>query len=334
MSMLMIGVILAVLLAVGLLAILLLRQLLREQPADRPAGVRLGATVPPVVTAALPDMVGGYRIERLLGRGAMGAVYLAHEAQTGQAVALKTIALAPEFAPAFLTEVKTRFLREAEAVARLRHTAIIQTLAAGEDGHLAWMAMEFFPGRPLSDWTAPDQLLPLPQVLALVRQIALALDHAHGRQVVHRDIKPANILYDPQTGRVKLTDFGVARLTDASRTLTGMVLGTPAFMSPEQLAGEHIDGRSDLYSLGAVLFQLSTGHLPFSGQSLAELMQAIQSQPVQDPRILQPRLPAALARIIMKALQKTVTERFQTGAQFALALARLEASQKRKDPHA
>jgi len=332
--------VLAGLFVIGLLALLVLIRIMLglsphpKQESPKSAGVRLGAKVEQVISAQLPSVLAGCRIERLLGRGSMGIVYLGQEISTGRTVALKTMALAQDIPAALGGEAKMRFLREAEAATRLRHSAIVQTYGAGEDQQMAWISMEFFPGKPLSDWTEPEHLLPLPQIMAIVRQMALALDHAHNRQVVHRDIKPANILYDPVSCKAKLSDFGVARLTDASRTLAGMVLGTPAFMSPEQLNGTPIDGRSDLYSLGVVFYQLTTGQLPFSGQSLSELMQAIQYQNPMDPRIHQPKLPAGLVRIIMKALQKNVTARFQNGAQLALALARLEAAQKGKDLHA
>jgi serine/threonine-protein kinase len=284
----------------------------------------------PVELAAL----GPYRIEREIGRGAMGVVYLGCEPDSGRQVALKTMALASEFDEDSLAEARSRFFREAETAARLRHTGIVTVLGAGEDHDLAWIAMEYLPGQPLTEWTRPDTLLPLPEALSVVRQAALALDYAHRQHVVHRDIKPANFMYDPAARKVKLTDFGVARLTDANRTRTGMVLGTPAFMSPEQLAGQHIDARSDLFSLGVMLYQLATGHLPFAADSLGELMYAITHHPPRDPRLANPRLPRALVTIIMKALQKETAARFQTGAQFALALARFEVVLKGKLPDA
>ncbi|MBS1156419.1 MAG: serine/threonine protein kinase [Proteobacteria bacterium] len=300
------------------------------------APVRLGAQVEGR-SATLPvelSELGGCRIERQLGRGAMGVVYLGRELDSGRQVALKTMALASEFDEDALADARNRFFREAETASRLHHPGTVRVFGSGEDHDLAWIAMEFLPGQPLTEWTRPDTLLPLPEALAVVRQAALALDYAHRQQVVHRDIKPANLMYDPGTRKVKLTDFGVARLTDSNRTRTGLVLGTPAFMSPEQLAGARIDARSDLFSLGVTLYQLTTGQLPFTAKSLGELMYAITHHSPLDPRIANPRLPAALAAIIMKALQKETAARFQTGAQFALALARLEVALKGNKPHA
>ncbi len=323
--------ILALLAAAGLLALLVAGALAwaitRPTKTSRPTPVRLGAQ--PAAPADLPhlEQLGPYRIGHAIGRGTMGVVYLAHDAE-GRQVALKTLALANEFDAVGLIEARERFFREAETAQRLRHAGIVTVYGAGEDDGLAWIAMEHLPGEPLDTWTRPDRLLPLADALAIVRQAALALDYAHGHQVVHRDIKPANLMYDPATRKIRLTDFGIARLTDANHTRTGLVLGTPAFMSPEQLLGTHIDGRSDLFSLGVLLYQLTTGHLPFNGASLAELMRAISHDAPENPETYNPRMPAQLTAIIMKALQKDITARFQTGAQFALALARLELALK------
>ena len=313
-----------------------LRQRRSRGAVPNAAGVRLGAqagVATPAVAISLPASLGPYRIDRALGQGAMGMVYLGHDIATGRTAALKSMALSQEFAPEQIDEARSRFFWEAETAARLHHPGIVDVFGSGDDQGVVWIAMEFIDGQALSEWTQPERLLSLPAALAVVRQCALALDYAHRQSVVHRDIKPANVLYNPDSGKAKLMDFGVARLTDAQRTRTGRVLGTPAFMSPEQLAGQHIDARSDLFSLGVMLYQLVTGQLPFVADSLGELMYAITQREPQDPRIHKPLLPAAIAVIIMKSLQKEVANRFQTGAQFALALARVEAVLKRKISH-
>ncbi|WP_245575024.1 serine/threonine-protein kinase [Chitinilyticum litopenaei] len=293
-------------------------------PAAQPAPV---VAVAPTATG-MPATLGRYRLEKVLGRGAMGSVYLGVDPALGRQLAIKTMALAEEFDGEMLADARERFFREAETAGRLSHPNIVTLYDAGEADGLAYIAMELLAGAPLEANARPDNLLPLEEVLAIVRQVALALEYAHKHQVVHRDVKPGNVLYDPVTRKVKVTDFGIARLTDASRTRTGMVLGTPSFMSPEQLAGQHIDGRSDLYSLGVMLYQLSSGALPFGGDSLADLLYAIANLLPTDPRQYRPELPKALVAIIMKALQKDARQRFQSGAQFALALARLEAQLK------
>ena len=192
-----------------------------SQPASRPS-------------TQSPDRatLGRYRIDRQLGRGSMGAVYLGHDPKIGRQVAIKTMALSQEFDGAELAEARARFFREAETAGRLQHRDIVTIFDAGEDQDLAYIAMEFLKGHDLQRYTRAAQLLPVPVVLGTVARVAEALAYAHSQGVVHRDIKPANVMIDPQTECVKVTDFGIARITDASRTRTGMVLGTPSYMSP------------------------------------------------------------------------------------------------------
>ena len=208
-------------------------------------------------------MLGRYQIEKELGKGAMGVVYQGRDPKINRVVAIKTMALAQEFDEDELADVKLRFFREAETAGRLNHPNIVTMYDAGEEQDLAYIAMEFLKGHDLVPHTKPAALLPLPVTLSIIARVADALDYAHAQQVVHRDIKPANIMYEPASDQVKVTDFGIARITDSSRTKTGMVLGTPSYMSPEQLAGKKIDGRSDIFSLGVTLYQMSAGQLPF-----------------------------------------------------------------------
>jgi serine/threonine-protein kinase len=163
-------------------------------------------------------------------------------------------------------------------------------------------------------------LLPFEKVMSIVERVAAALDHAHKLNIVHRDIKPANIMYDPDTDTPKITDFGIARVTDSSKTKTGMVLGTPSYMSPEQLAGKKIDGRSDLFSLGVMLYQMCCGRLPFEGESMTQLMFAIANEPHPNIREYNPALPEYMTDLIDMALAKKFEDRFQTGAEFAAAI--------------
>jgi serine/threonine-protein kinase len=262
-------------------------------------------------------MLGRYQIEKELGKGAMGVVYMGRDPKINRVVAIKTMALSQEFEADELVEVKERFFREAETAGRLNHPNIVQMYDAGEEHDLAYIAMEFLKGKDLTPYSKAGNLMPMPRVLSIVARVADALSYAHENSVVHRDIKPANIMYEPESDQVKVTDFGIARITDSSKTKTGMVLGTPSYMSPEQLAGKKIDGRSDLFSLGVMLYQMSCGKLPFEGDSMAQLMFRIANEAHPDVRTVNADLPDCVVDIIGKALTKDPDARYQTGAEFA-----------------
>ena len=284
------------------------------------SGARSTAATMAISGTGEKPMLGRYQIQKELGKGAMGVVYLGKDPKIGREVAIKTMALATEFEGDELQEAKDRFFREAESAGKLDHPGIVKIYDAGEEHDLAFIAMEFLKGKDLAPFTKNPNLLPVEKVLSIVERVALALDHAHKLNIVHRDIKPANIMYDPDTDTPKITDFGIARVTDSSKTKTGMVLGTPSYMSPEQLAGKKIDGRSDLFSLGVMLYQMTCGRLPFEGESMTQLMFAIANEP--HPNILEynPALPAYMKDLIDMALAKKFEERFQSGAEFAAAI--------------
>ncbi len=265
-------------------------------------------------------MLGRYQVEKELGKGAMGVVYLGKDPKIGRVVAIKTMALSQEFEGEELDDARERFFREAETAGRLQHQYIVTIFDAGEEHDLAYIAMEFLKGKDLADVTKGGHLLPIAKVLSIVARVAEALAYAHKQNVVHRDIKPANIMYDSDSDSVKVTDFGIARITDSSKTKTGLVLGTPSFMSVEQIAGKKVDGRSDLYSLGVMLFQMLSGVLPFRGDSMAELMYKIANEPAPDIRIIRPELSEKLAAIVALSLGKRSETRYQDGAQFAADL--------------
>lgn len=265
-------------------------------------------------------MLGRYQVENELGKGAMGIVYLGKDPKIGRVVAIKTMALSQEFEGGALDDARARFFREAETAGRLQHQNIVTIFDAGEEHDLAYIAMEFIKGGDMEEYCQADTLLPVPTVLSMVARVAEALHYAHQQGVVHRDIKPANIMCNIAADTVKVTDFGIARITDSSKTKTGVILGTPSYMSPEQVAGDKVDGRSDLFSLGVMLFQLLTGQLPFQADSLARLMYMIANEPAPDIRTLRPELPLRLALTVAKALNKQASLRYQDGGQFAADL--------------
>ena len=297
------------------------QRLKRSQQIE--GSVMLGGGVTPGGTLILGDgdlqkpMLGRYQVEKELGKGAMGVVYQGRDPKINREVAIKTLALSREFEAEELDAVKQRFFREAETAGRLNHPNIVTIYDAGEEQDLAYISMEFLKGDDLKPHTKPGALLPPKLVMEIVAKCADALDYAHAQNVVHRDIKPANIMYEAGSGAIKLTDFGIARITDSSKTKTGMVLGTPSYMSPEQLAGRKVDGRSDLFSLGVTLYQLLTAQLPFQAESMATLMYRIANEPQAPATSLRPGLPACVDGILERALQKNPDNRYQSGAQFA-----------------
>jgi len=265
-------------------------------------------------------MLGRYQIEKELGKGAMGVVYLGKDPKIGRVVAIKTMALSQEFEADELAEAKERFFREAETAGRLSHPNIVTIFDAGEEHDLCYIAMELLKGKDLVPYTKSGALLPLDKVVSIVARVGDALGYAHKQSVVHRDIKPANIMYELEGDVVKVTDFGIARITDSSKTKTGMVLGTPSYMSPEQLSGKKVDGRSDLFSLAVSLYQMACGKLPFEGDSMAQLMFKIANEPTPDILGVNPDLPPGLVAFLDRAMAKDPDQRYQTGDEFSAAL--------------
>ena len=268
---------------------------------------------------------GPYRLLRPIGRGSMGTVHLAVDRRDGRPVALKAMSLGSDVTDAELAHLRQRFLGEVEAARRLSHPDIVNVYEAGETAESAWLAMELLRGCDLGRYTHMSRLLPEPLVLQLTERLARALAHAHAQGVVHRDIKPGNVMLDLPTGQLKLTDFGVAGLADMSRTRTGIVLGTPFYMAPEQLAGAGADARSDLYALGVLLFQLLTGRLPHEQSSLGELLRAVASEPAPDVRTLRPALAPDLAELVARTLHKQPAGRPADALALAQALSALQA---------
>jgi serine/threonine-protein kinase len=276
--------------------------------------------VEPVPDEKMPASMGRYQLLEPIGRGAMGYVYLGRDPMINRIVAIKAIDLTMEFDVAELPSASASFLREAEIAGGLSHPNIVTIFDVGETEGLAYIAMEYLKGHHLSEFATPDRLLPVDKVLELLSRTADGLDYAHAQNVVHRDIKPANIMYDSISDGLKITDFGIARLIDVSRTRTGVVLGTPAFMSPEQLEGKNVNGHTDLFALGVSLYQLLTGHLPFRGASMTKLMFVIANEPHPSVTTVRPELPQWLNTIVDRALAKDPADRYQSGGEMAAAM--------------
>ncbi len=263
--------------------------------------------------------LGRYTVIRELGRGSMSVVYLGKDPTIQRFVALKTVRFDDAGDPSELVEIKRRFFREVQSAGLLSHPNIVTIFDAGDEEDLGYIAMEVLEGITLKDWCRKENLQSVKQVLELVAKVAEALDHAHSHGVVHRDIKPANIMFT-KDGIAKITDFSIARITTSTKTKTDAILGTPSYMSPEQIAGEKVDGRSDLFSLGVVMFELLTGERPFQGESIASLTYQIAHKPHRPPAQIRTDLPPCCIAIIDRALSKKLDQRYQRGLEFSVDL--------------
>ncbi|MGA3079847.1 MAG: serine/threonine-protein kinase [Terracidiphilus sp.] len=276
-----------------------------------------------------PKTIGRYEIVDELGHGAMGSVLRARDPSMDRIVALKTI-LSAALASEQGAEYRQRFFREARAAGALAHPGIVPVFDVGEHEGLPFLVMEFVNGQTLDHAMKKGERLSLDRVCEIGQQIAEALGYAHRNGVIHRDIKPANILLTSAESygfeRPRITDFGVAKLTAGEITSTGQMLGTPAFMPPEQFTGATIDGRTDLFSLGVILYWMATGEQPFPGETMTTVSYKIVNTEPVPPAKLNPAIPAALEGVILKCLEKNPANRYQTGEELAQALALLRVS--------
>jgi len=270
--------------------------------------------------AGMKPTLGRYEVEKELGRGAMGIVYLGKDPKINRMVAIKTMMLELEGTPDQIKETKMRFFREAESAGNLNHPNIVRIFDAGEENEIAYIAMELLKGHDLKRYCDKDSLLPLTTVLDYCAKTADGLDYAHLAGVIHRDIKPANIML-LEDGSLRITDFGIARITSSSKTATGTVMGSPSYMSPEQVAGKKVDGRADLWSLGVMLYEMATGEKPFKGgDAIGTLLFQIASDAPAPPTDYMPDLPADVVAIIDRCLMKNPDQRYQRGSEMAADL--------------
>lgn len=268
------------------------------------------------------QQIGRYEVLSILGRGAMGVVYKAADPVLNRVVAVKTINLSLD--PDLRGEYEARFQQEAKAAGSLSHPAIVTIYDLGKTGDLAYIAMEFLDGQELHDLISAEQRLPVKQATSIAAQVASGLSYAHQHGIVHRDIKPANIMV-LKDGTAKITDFGIARMRVSEvKTQTGMRLGSPKYMSPEQVLGQRVDHRTDIFSLGVLLYEMLTGKAPFRGDSLEALMyQTVNTVPLPPSRI-NPDVPEMLDLILAKMLEKRLENRYQSAADLASDLRECE----------
>lgn len=279
-----------------------------------------------------PKKLGKYEIRRELGQGAMGVVFEGFDPMIGRRVALKTVRR-DQLDRVEVEEILARFKREAQAAGRLTHPNIVGIYEYGEEpaaegeaaGGTAFIAMEFVEGRELKDYFDANERFPMAEIVRIMGQLLDALDYSHKNGVVHRDIKPANIIL-LKDGTVKVADFGIARVESSNLTQAGSVLGTPSYMSPEQFMGQTVDGRSDLFSAGVILYQFLTGEKPFTG-ALTTIMHKVLKEEPAAPSALNVQVPRPFDALIRKALAKRPDERFQNGREFAIALKMAAAGQ-------
>jgi predicted Ser/Thr protein kinase len=277
----------------------------------------------PPITAAPPTGIQGsgelknlgrYQITGILGKGAMGTVYRGVDPAINRPVALKTIRLDFVSDPDEMAELKERLHREAQSAGKLSHPNIVTIYDVGSEGHLQYIAMEYLEGRTLENMIKKKAKFNYRIIANIIMQICSALEYAHKQGIVHRDIKPANIMITKDY-QAKVMDYGIARVESSSMTKTGIAMGTPNYMSPEQLKGQPSDQRADLFSLGVVMYELLLGRRPFKGENITSLIYSILHQEPQKPSNINPQVPLLFDRIIARALKKNVDERYQKASE-------------------
>src|SRR6186713_2642028 len=268
-----------------------------------------------------PQKLGRYEVLEEIGKGAMGVVYVARDPLIGRQVALKTFRVGFSAKDQELQQFRNRFVREAQSAGILSHPNIVtihDVIDEGGDG-VCFIAMEFVKGTNLKQLLQRSEPISQGYVVHVIAQIAEALDYAHSRGVVHRDIKPANILITPDD-KVKITDFGIARLDSSNLTMEGQLLGTPNYMAPEQIQGKEVDHRADIFSLGVVFYEMLTRKKPFQGENLTAVTHKIVYEPFTPPEDLVADLPPGLAAVLRRCLEKDPNRRYPRASEIAAEL--------------
>ncbi|MEO7144313.1 MAG: serine/threonine-protein kinase, partial [Bryobacteraceae bacterium] len=265
------------------------------------------------------ERIGRYQIAGELGRGAMGVVYRAEDPAIGRTIAIKTIRLSDLTEESERERLRERLFREAQSAGILSHPGIVTIYDIAEENGLAYIFMEFVNGPPLEKLLDAEHMLDKESLLSIFRQTAAALDYAHKKGIVHRDIKPANIMIH-EDGTAKVTDFGVAKILSQQMTQSGMMMGTPSYMSPEQIQGAQVDGRADQFSLAVIAYEVLTGEKPFVAEYLPTLLYKIVREEPAAPQLLNPTLPPEVEPVLRKALAKNRDERYTNCVEFVAAL--------------
>lgn len=265
------------------------------------------------------EKLGRYVIVEEIGQGAMGVVYKAVDPLIDRTVAIKTINL--DLSKEELENFEKRFQREVQSAGKLNHPNIVTVYDVGRTEGVAYMAMEFLEGKELREILDSGVVLPIEKISHIASQVAEGLGFAHERGIVHRDVKPANVMV-MKNGLVKITDFGIAQMSSASRTMSGMVMGSPKYMSPEQVVGQAVDGRSDIFSLAVVLYEMLTGKTPFAGDNISAIMYQILNDEPIPPKAFNQNIPDAINYIVLKALAKHPDKRYQNAKDMARDLKR------------
>ena len=266
--------------------------------------------------ATSPEKIGRYEVIELIGKGAMGVVYKARDPNIDRVVAIKAVKTSEILDTPEGEELIQRFKREVQTAGTLTHANIVTIYDGGRDSELHWIAMEYVDGPNLEQINKDRIVLPLHDILAIFVKVCSAVDFAHRRGIIHRDLKPANIMLT-QDWEPKIADFGIARVSSSTKTRTGIILGTPSYMSPEQITGQQLDTRSDIFSLGIVLYELITGERPFLGDNPTTIMYKIVHSDPLEPTTVNLTLPKGLSDIVMKALAKNPQDRYQTAGKMA-----------------